>query len=108
MEIAAVVEIVKTVGLSGVFMFGCIYLYRSQEAKEKRIAAEVKDREQRLGKRLDSTEEYIRTTQAAQIDRSTAALNANTAATNALATAMENLQRAVMNGQYHEKRTTEP
>lgn len=96
MEIAAVVEIVKTVGLSGVFMFGCIYLYRSQEAKEKRIAAEVKDREQRLGKRLDSTEEYIRTTQAQAIER-------NTTAMNELISAMKSVQRAVMNGHYDEK-----
>lgn len=95
MEVAAVVEIVKTLGLSGVFLFGCIYLYRAQEAKEKRIASDAKSREERLGKRLDATEEYIRTTQAD-------ALNRNTTALHEVSNAIEGLQRAVLNGQYKE------
>lgn len=105
MEVAAIAEIIKTVGMSGVFLVGLVYLYRQQEAKEKRIASEVRDRETRLGKRLDATEEYIRTTQAEAIETQAQAIERNTAAMNELTGAMRNLQQVVIsNGQHHEER----
>lgn len=98
MEVSAIAEIIKTVGMSGVFLVGLVYLYRAQEAKDKRLATDVREREVRLGKRLDATEEYIRTTQAQAIER-------NTAAMNELTSAMRNLQQVVTNnGHYYEDR----
>lgn len=103
MEVTAIAEIIKTVGMSGVFLVGLVYLYRQQEAKEKRIATEVRERETRLGKRLDATEEYIRTTQAAAIETQAQAIERNTAAMNELTNAMKNLQQVVTsNGHYEE------
>jgi len=93
MDLAAVIEIVKTLGISGVFLAGLVYVYRTQEAKDKRTATESREREQRLGKRLDATEEYIRTTLAGALDR-------NTAAHHEVSEACRDLQRAVMNAQY--------
>lgn len=103
MEVTAIAEIIKTVGMSGVFLVGLVYLYRQQEAKEKRLATEVRERETRLGKRLDAqeeynraTQEYIRTTQAQAIER-------NTSAMNELTGAMRDLQQVVTsNGHYED------
>lgn len=92
METAALVELANTMGVSAIFLVGLVYVYKSQEKKEARLAAEVKEREKRLGARLDSTEEYIRTTLNEAIQHNTSALNE-------MASALKNLPCASSNGQ---------
>lgn len=90
MDITAITQIAQA--SSGViFLLGLVYLYRSGEAKEKRLAAEVREREKALGAKLDRTQGFIESTLIEQLERNTAAMHENSAAKRELAQAIHSL-----------------
>lgn len=74
-----------------VFLLGLVYVYRAGEAKEKRLASEVRAREDRMTKRLDELQNYIMGTMEEQIEKNIVAMNSNAAANRELAQAIHQL-----------------
>lgn len=75
MDVTAVSGLVNTVGMGGVFLYAAFYLMKRLEARETQQREEALAREERLLGALKESENYMRTTASAALERSAAAMN---------------------------------
>lgn len=91
MEVATITGLFNTLGTAGIFLYACWYLMRRMEEQSNERAKEAREREDRLVKSLAETDQYMRTTWTAVVERNAGVVERNTEAMHEMAQAMEGL-----------------
>lgn len=85
-------------GTPAIFIAACFYLLKRIEQRDSIRDKEARERELALAKRLNESEQYMRDTLVAQLEKSNAAIQASNAAIRAMVAAVEDIQRPTGNG----------